>query len=494
MLATAGEVDEQRWAKEMWFRRSGELLSELATEREKSSTATGAAAAAKAEAALARSEANAAASEVKAAKAEAALLEQKCAQLERALSEIKAPQAAAATTSLAAAEQASEALRRAEEEAAQQRRRADSMRKQVDELSSAIERRDREAHAATPAMTDELRTLAEGRERDATQLAAMRLQRARDADELAALRAELARQATRSAEELAALRSQYEQRDREAREMAELLSAVRSCSQLELPVAATQTSCGGSAVAETSSACGASTADVQLASAAPSTEAVPAIAEFAGLATELSSLVRDSLRSTLSAEMRHLVDELRGTAVAKAEAACDARIATLEVAVGELLGALDAETHRLLTKWRGKLESVERENARLKEQLRVHHVESVDRRTHGLKAAGAAGGSVLQGMWAAQQQVATTAQVAAAPPRPSQPAAAPTSSLGAAAVIVAPPPPPLTHGAGPAEPRGVAALAAAAPASWPQWAPVADPRTGAWTGGYCAVPTGPRRW
>ena len=39
-----------------------------------------------------------------------------------------------------------------------------------------------------------------------------------------------------------------------------------------------------------------------------------------------------------------------------ARAACDARVATLERAVGELLGALDAETHRLLLKWRRESE------------------------------------------------------------------------------------------------------------------------------------------
>ena len=74
------EAEEQRWAKEMWFRRSGELLAELSAERTKSAAATGAAAAAKAEASVAHSE-------LKAAKAEAALISQKCDSLELMLAE-----------------------------------------------------------------------------------------------------------------------------------------------------------------------------------------------------------------------------------------------------------------------------------------------------------------------------------------------------------------------------------------------------------------------
>lgn len=518
------EAEEQRWAKEMWFKRSGELLQELSTERQTSAAATAAAAAAKAEAAMARSEVAAARSEVKAAEAKAELLAQKCELLERSLTETQERTAIAAvhnptaqmdmaeTEALPSREQlvawqeaASEGRKRAEEDAARQRKRANALRTQVDQLSVALEQREREAHdtetdalaaAHRGELQTELQTLRERQAGDAAELAALRARCSHDARELASLRARLEQQRAQHDEDLAALRSQgereradaravislrsqLEQREREVHEMAELLNAVRSCSQLELPAGH---AAGGASVESVSKP--SSTSQIVAASPPPPNTdvALPAASEFAALASELTTLVRDSVRGALGGEMRKLVDELRNTAVAKAEAACDMRIATLEVAVGELLGALDAETHRLLTKWRGRLDTAERENRRLKEELRLHHVAALDLKGQ-LKKQHLAGGSVsLHG------QLAAASEAAAAKQPQQQPQYLPPP----------PPPPPqqVQHQQHQQQYQHVADVRyAGAPLSQqPNFAPMADPKTGAWTGAYCAVPTGPTRW
>ena len=73
--------------------------------------------------------------------------------------------------------------------------------------------------------------------------------------------------------------------------------------------------------------------------------------------------------------------------------------------MGELLGALDAETHRLLTKWRGRLDTAERENRRLKEELRLPRRSA--RPEGALKKQHLAGGSVsLHGQLAAASEAA----------------------------------------------------------------------------------------
>ncbi len=88
----------------------------------------------------------------------------------------------------------------------------------------------------------------------------------------------------------------------------------------------------------------------------------------------LSQLVR----GIVGGELEELLVKLRDSAIEKAEAACGARVAVLEAAVGELLGSMDAETHRLLLKWRAQVETTQRENALLREQQRIAHVRALD--------------------------------------------------------------------------------------------------------------------
>ena len=218
---------------------------------------------------------------------------------------------------------------------------------QVDQLSVALEQREREAHdtetdalaaAHRGELQTELQTLRERQAGDAAELAALRARCSHDARELASLRARLEQQRAQHDEDLAALRSQgereradaravislrsqLEQREREVHEMAELLNAVRSCSQLELPAGH---AAGGASVESVSKP--SSTSQIVAASPPPpNTDVALPAASVAALASELTTLVRDSMRGALGGEMRKLVDELRSTAVAKAEAACDMR-------------------------------------------------------------------------------------------------------------------------------------------------------------------------
>jgi hypothetical protein len=86
------------------------------------------------------------------------------------------------------------------------------------------------------------------------------------------------------------------------------------------------------------------------------------------------------VRGIVGGELGRVLDELRNAAVEKAEAACSSRVAVLEAAVGELLGSMDAETHRLLLKWRAQVESTRRENAVLRDQQRRAHVHALDQK------------------------------------------------------------------------------------------------------------------
>ncbi len=94
------------------------------------------------------------------------------------------------------------------------------------------------------------------------------------------------------------------------------------------------------------------------------------------------SALETMARDVLGGELERLVSELRDGAVEQAEEACNARVALLEKAVGELLTAMDGKTHHLLLKWRGQLEATKRESEVLKDQLRTQHVRGVDLRNH----------------------------------------------------------------------------------------------------------------
>ena len=116
-------------------------------------------------------------------------------------------------------EAASEGRKRAEEDAARQRKRANALRTQVDQLSVALEQREREAHdtetdALEPHTVESFRRSCRrsGSGRRATQrrLAALRARCSHDARELASLRARLEQQRAQHDEDLAALRSQGE--------------------------------------------------------------------------------------------------------------------------------------------------------------------------------------------------------------------------------------------------------------------------------------------
>ena len=122
-----------------------------------------------------------------------------------------------------------------------------------------------------------------------------------------------------------------------------------------------------------------------------------------------------------------------------------------------------------------------RENRRLKEELGLH-VAALDLKGQ-LKKQHLAGGSVsLHG------QLAAASEAAAAKQPQQQPQYLPPP----------PPPPPqqVQHQQHQQQYQHVADVRyAGAPLSQqPNFAPMADPKTGAWTGAYCAVPTGPTRW
>ena len=283
------------------------------------------AAAATALAAQATAEAMATKKEAEAARAEAAALSERCAQLEEAARH-RNPE----VEELLDAER--HARIQAEAEVEHQKQRAASLRSQLDELSEALAQREREAHAS-----------------------------------------------------------------REQNEA--VLAAVRSCAQLDLPSEdAAPTEALAEEPAEAEEDDGTDGAEelkeVDGSEVVPPPRAAASLSARAGappVAMASSTLdVRDALgamiRDVLGGELSHLVTELRSSAVSTAEAACDARVEVLERAVGELLGALDAESHRLLVKWKRQADDAQKEARTLHEQLRLQHVAHVDAQNELKKA------------------------------------------------------------------------------------------------------------
>ena len=113
---------------EMWMRRAGELVGELAEQRKANATVTALAATATASATDARADAAA-------ARAEAQAMSERCAGLERDFEERVAAAVADAAAELDAQRSARQ---RAEEEADRQTRRADSLRSELDRLSLSL--------------------------------------------------------------------------------------------------------------------------------------------------------------------------------------------------------------------------------------------------------------------------------------------------------------------------------------------------------------------
>ena len=312
-------VDHKERA-EMWFKRAGELVGEVSTQRATAAAATAMAATATAEATAAR--------------AEAAALKERCARLEESLARAQAAQNAQDADLRASNDaQLAEALSaldiqrdgrlRAEEEAEKHKRRADAMRSELDRLSTALEERERE------------------REWEQEQNAAV----------------------------LAAVRS-----------CPQLELPLTSPSlppppppTLEAPPPLSESRGVRFAAAAASN---------EQAAAGTSTALVPAAAEESGAGSgggggerhALSSLVRE----VLGGELRSLVHQLESTAVTKAEEACNTRISILETAVGELIGVLDAETHQLLVRWKRQMEDAKKETALLREQARLEHIAKID--------------------------------------------------------------------------------------------------------------------
>ena len=308
----------------MWFKRAGELVGELSAQKRAAAVATALAARATAEASTAKDEAAAAQAEVAAARAEAAAARvEAAAQLDRFV-QLEERQRHADPEAEAALGAERDARRLAEEEAERQRQRASSLRSQLDELATALAEREREVHAA----------------RDHTEA---------------------------------------------------VLSAVRSCAQLDLPSDVSAATAlpraddtppqpavpprHASVATPPPPPAGNSPGVPDAALLATIDEVAPP--DVLGVRAALGAMVQD----VLGGELSRLVGDLRVSAVASAEAACDARVSVLENAVGELLGALDAETHRLLLKWKRQAEEAHKETSTLREQQRLQHIAHVDLQT-----------------------------------------------------------------------------------------------------------------
>ena len=91
-------------------------------------------------------------------------------------------------------------------------------------------------------------------------------------------------------------------------------------------------------------------------------------------------------------ELRALVHDARGDAVAAAEESAHARVGVLQASVDELLGCYDGRTHRMLLRWRTQLDACQRENKQLREQARLSYVAAIDRRNDAVAAVRASAG------------------------------------------------------------------------------------------------------
>ena len=365
MRALRGADFESETRADMWFRRAGELLDEVSKLREQVASATAVAALVKAEAAGAGTTAR---SEIAAARSEAASLAAKCDLLQHQIDE--------RTASVAIDDE----LRRrhvAEIEAERSEKRRMAL-----ELSYVQQARD----IAEKEMGSERRA----RERTEGELAAEK--QARQLADAERVRQEQRANTLRG--QVADLEHLLELAQRETRRHVEqAASPMRASAALVAPTAIvppapavpvvppSQPSVSPPAPPEPP-APPAALVPVP-ASSAPMTMAVVPAAEPDDTASGRSATERALsllVRGIVGGELGSLLDELRNAAVEKAEAACSSRVAVLEAAVGELLGSMDAETHRLLLKWRAQVESTRRENAVLREQQRLAHVHALDQK------------------------------------------------------------------------------------------------------------------
>ena len=301
-----------------------------------------------------------------------------------------------------------------------------------------------------------------------------------------------------------------------------MISAIRSCDQLELGGADAHPAVMPAAVPVVRE-----TTAVAVGAAAIARDAMPARELIAARESRLAvdglvsrvdgegayggemAVTRRALASVVSevmgGEVGKLVVELREAAVKQAEVACDAKVATLEAAVGELLGALDAESHKLLLKWKGQVDHAKQENRALKEQQRMAHIAHVDL-TNQVKAE--------RRRAVEAEERASSLQAAAVPRIPGYMAprgaakgeaaarAAATAKEAAAAAVPPPQPPPppmavpyaMPHTMPPAPPMMAASPMVAAPAAGAHAAGVGWSGTVAPTGYWVHVPPRPTNW
>ena len=441
------EAAEQRMRADMWFRRSGELLHELTNERQAAATATALAATARAQASAASQEATglrerceALARELGGLRALASTVGANAplssssgddsmirradadAAAERLEAKVRAEEQAAMREELLSAREELEAerteRRRAEEAATRHQQRVDSLRQQVDHLSEQLETREREHHEMAALL---------GAVRSCEQLELASASSPRPASAASGgHRVSVSPQVTAnlggsggggrsggSIEPVLEVSPEFvAEIPPAAREPPAPRTTVSFSSPVALPAsrppnrAATLSRAGLAGSGQADAAGEGPSRVAKLPPSAASSVALPS-------AQELSELVR----GVLGGELSSLVAQLRDAAVGQAEKACDARVAVLETAVGELLGAMDAETHRLLLKWRGQLEATLRENRVLKEQQRVHHVAQLDLKNQ-LHAERRKAGEA-QAAAAAAQKAVPPPPAAAAPPAPS---------------------------------------------------------------------------
>ena len=344
LIRAVRDATESETRADMWFRRAGELLDEVSKLREQVASATAVAALVKAEAAGAGTTAR---SEVAAARSEAAALAAKCDLLQRQIDE--------RTESLALDDE--------------------HRRRHVAEIEA--ERSEKRRMALELSYVQQARDIAEkelGSERRARERAEGELAAEMQARKLAdAERARQEQRANTLRGQVADLEHLLELAQRETRRHVEqATSPMRASAALVAPTAIVPPSLPSVSPPVSPQA-----------PPAPETMAVVSAAEPDDTASGRSATERALsllVRGIVGGELGSVLDELRNAAVEKAEAACSSRVAVLEAAVGELLGSMDAETHRLLLKWRAQVESTRRENAVLRDQQRRAHVHALDQK------------------------------------------------------------------------------------------------------------------
>lgn len=356
LMRAVRDATESETRADMWFRRAGELLDEVSKLREQVASATAVAALVKAEAAGAGTTAR---SEVAAARSEAAALATKCDLLQRQIDE--------RTESLALDDE--------------------HRRRHVAEIEA--ERSEKRRMALELSYVQQARDIAEkelGSERRARERAEGELAAEKQARQLAdAERARQEQRANTLRGQVADLEHLLELAQRETRRHVEQATTpMRASAALVAPTAIVPPAPAVPSVPPSlPSVSPPVSPQAPPAPPAPETMAVVSAAELDDTASGRSATERALsllVRGIVGGELGRMLDELRNAAVEKAEAACSSRVAVLEAAVGELLGSMDAETHRLLLKWRAQVESTRRENAVLRDQQRRAHVHALDQK------------------------------------------------------------------------------------------------------------------